>query len=404
MVQVSFDGLTVALEDVQNNPARYARQLEHAKKSPGYVVCRCRERGAGKLLRLVVRRYRALFHLARWPDDGPNHDEISCPFYAAASTKARRTPDALSAIQQTPAGLNVKLDASLSVRTVERPTRAKGGSSLTGTTRRAAPLLGFLQRVWLEAGLHVWQGGSSLSWGQCNARLVSALGDGKLNGNPIQEVLHVMRRHDESDAASIVAEFNAFLDEIGTTPEASHRRLVLGELSGATASKYGFIITLRRSKRTFFASAPVIESAAASFRSAWAMISNASARVVILAVVERTREGNLRVIDFALQLCSSTFVPCDSSYEVEMANRLVTERRRSIKPLRLEPGDVMLPDFQLTDTHKPTAIEVYSMQGNQQYLARKKEKHALYARAATPWVEWIPPTDLASVRLPKPVT
>ncbi|MFM0520749.1 hypothetical protein PQR08_25300, partial [Caballeronia jiangsuensis] len=86
-----------------------------------------------------------------------------------------RTPDALSAIQQTPAGLNVKLDASLSVRTLERSIRAEGGSSLTTTARRAAPLLGFLQRVWLEANLHVWQGASTRGWGQCNAQLVAAL-------------------------------------------------------------------------------------------------------------------------------------------------------------------------------------------------------------------------------------
>jgi hypothetical protein len=212
-----------------------------------------------------------------------------------------------------------------------------------------------------------------------------------------------MRRHDESDAESIVAEFNAFLDKIRTTPQASERRLVLGELRSVTASQYGFVVRFRQTSRTFFASAPVIESAAASFKPAWAMTGNASARVVLLAVVERTGEGNLRIIDLALQLCSSTFVPCDSSYEVEMANRLVAERRRFIKPLRLEAGDVMLPDFQLTDTHQPTAIEIYGMQGNEQYLARKKEKQALYARAATPWVEWTPPADLASVRLPKPL-
>ncbi|WP_250528375.1 DUF1173 family protein [Caballeronia sp. GAWG2-1] len=401
---MSFDGLTVALEDVQDNPARYARQLERAKKSPGYAVCRCQERVAGRLLRLVVRRYGALFHLARWPDDGPNYDEISCPFYAAAPIKDGRTPDALSAIQQTPAGLNVKLDASLSVRTLERSIRAEGGSSLTTTTRRAAPLLGFLQRVCLEANLHVWQGGSTRGWSHCNAQLVAALGDGKLNGKPIHEVLHVMRRHDENQAQSIVAEFNAFLDEITTTPQASQRRLVLGELRGVVASKYGFVVALRQTKGTFFASTPVIESAAASFRSAWAMTGNASARVVILALIERTRDGNLRIIDLALQLCSSSFVPCDSSYEVEMANRLVAERRRFIKPLRLEAGDVMLPDFQLTETRQPTAIEIYGMQGNEQYLARKREKQVLYARAATPCVEWIPPADLASVRLPKPLT
>jgi hypothetical protein len=401
---VSFDGLTVALEDVQDNPARYARQLERAKKSPGYAVCRCRDRVAGKLLRLVVRRSGALFHLARWPDDGPNHDETSCPFYAAASIKDGRTPDALSAIQQTPSGLNVKLDAALSVRTVERSTRAVSSSPVTGTTRRAAPLLGFLQRLWLEAGLHVWQGRSARGWGQCNAQLVAALGDGKLNGKPIQEVLHVMRRHDEANAESIAAELNAFLDGIRTTPQASQRRLVLGELRAVTPSKYGFVVNLRQTKRTFFASAPVVESATASFRSAWAMIGNASARVVMLAVVERTRDGNLRIIDVALQLCGSTFVPCDSGDEVEMANRLVAERRRFIKPLRLEAGDVTLPDFQLTDTRPPTAIEIYGMQSNHQYLARMKEKQAVYARGTTPCVEWIPPADVASVLLPNPIT
>ncbi|WP_143328100.1 DUF1173 family protein [Caballeronia pedi] len=87
-----------------------------------------------------------------------------------------------------------------------------------------------------------------------------------------------------------------------------------------------------------------------------------------------------------------------------MANRLVAERRRFIKPLRLEAGDVMLPDFQLTDTRSPTAIEIYGMQGNHQYLARMKEKQALYARTIAPCVEWIPPADVASVLLPNRVT
>lgn len=121
---------------------------------------------------------------------------------------------------------------------------------------------------------------------------------------------------------------------------------------------------------------------------------------MVLAMIERTKEGNPRIVDLALQLCNISFVPCDSSYEVAMANRLVAERRRFVKPLRLETGDAMLPDFRLTDTATPTAIEVYGMQGNQQYAVRKAEKQALYAQQRTPCVEWIPPTDLASVRLP----
>lgn len=216
----------------------------------------------------------------------------------------------------------------------------------------------------------------------------------------MQSVLHVMRRYDENEAQSIVAEFDDFLGRIETTPTVSQRGLVLGELRTVDASRYGFVVKLRQTKRTFFASKQLIEMAAASFRSAWAMVGDASARIVVLAVIERTKEGNLRIVDIALQLCNSSFIPCDSSYEVAMANRLVAERRRFTKPLRLEAGDQLLPDFQLSDTKALTAFEVYGMQGNPQYLERKKEKQAHYARTATPCVEWIPPAKLASVRLP----
>jgi hypothetical protein len=301
-------------------------------------------------------------------------------------------------------GLNVKLDASLSVRTVERSTRTTGNASGTGPTRRAAPLLGFLQRLWLEAGLNVWSGAPARSWGQCNAQILAALGEGKLNGKPIQDVLHVMRRYDENEAETITAEFETFLNRITTTSEASQRGLVIAELRGVDASKYGYVVKLRQTKRTFFASKAVIETAAASFRSAWAMVGDATARVVALGVIERTKEGNLRIVEMALQLCSSSFLPCASSYEVAMSNRLVAERRRFTKPLGLESGEAMLPDFQLTDTAITTAIEVYGMVGNPQYFARKKEKQALYARAATPCIEWIPPAELAAVRLPAAVT
>ncbi|WP_250518900.1 DUF1173 family protein [Caballeronia sp. ATUFL_M1_KS5A] len=399
MVHVSFDSLTVPLEDVQNSPARYARQLERAKKSPGYAVCRCNAAGGGEPLRLVVRRYGALFHLARWPDEGPHHNS-KCPFYATAAATGNGKADAADAIQHTPTGLNVKLDATLFVKTVETSPRLSATNSGAGRTRRAAPLLGFLQRLWIEAELHTWTGASARSWGQCNAHLVAALGDGNVNGKPMQSVLHVMRRYDENEAQSIVAEFDDFLGRIATTPTASQRGLVLGELRTVDASRYGFVVKLRQTKRTFFASKQLIEMAAASFRSAWAMVGDASARIVLLAVIERTKEGNLRIVDIALQLCNSSFIPCDSSYEVAMANRLVAERRRFTKPLRLEPGDELLPDFQLSDTEALTAIEVYGMHGNPQYLERKKEKQAHYARTATPCVEWIPPAELASVRLP----
>jgi hypothetical protein len=276
-----------------------------------------------------------------------------------------------------------------------------GDSKLTAS-RRSAPLLGFLQRVWQEAGLNLWSGGAQRNWGTCSAQILAVLGEGKMNGKPVQDVVHVMRRYEESGLATIKAEFEAFLGRIRTTPTESHRGVVIAEIKAIDPSKYSFILRLRQTFETFYASKPLVESAARSYRHAWSMIGKPEARVVAVLVVERTKDGNLRAVDLALQLCSRAFIPCDSSYEVDMANRLVEERRRFDKPLRRDDGDDMLPDFRLTDTARPIAIEVYGMESNEAYRARKLAKQALYASRNQPCVEWVPPSPLGSVALPPP--
>lgn len=210
-----------------------------------------------------------------------------------------------------------------------------------------------------------------------------------------------MRRYEETQQSAIKAEFEEFLSGIRTTADLSTRGIVVAEIKSIHPSKYGFFLKIRQTFETFFASKEVIADAAKSFRYAWSMMGNALARVVAVLVLERTKEGNLRVIDLAMQLCNKSFIPCDSSYEVAMANRLVAERRRFRKPMRLSPGDQLLPDFVLTDAGTETAIEVYGMESHDAYRLRKTQKQMLYAKNGTPCVEWVPPADLSSVRLPK---
>lgn len=221
-----------------------------------------------------------------------------------------------------------------------------------------------------------------------------------MNGKPIQDVLHVMRRYEEAAQATLKAEFEAFLGRIQTTPAISERGIVIAEIKSIDPSKYGFVIKIRQTFESFFASRQLVDAAANSFRHAWPMIGNPDARVVAVLVLERTKDENLRVIDLAAQLCNNSFIPCDSGYEVAMANRLVEERRRFVKPMRLDDGDVMLPDFRLTDTAPETAVEVYGMESNDAYLIRKAQKQALYAQRRLPCVEWIPPAPLSAVVLP----
>ncbi len=401
MALISFDGISVPLQDVQDNPARYAVHLERAKKTPGYAICGCKPGSAVSPLRLVVRRYGRLFHLARWPDEGHKHNSNDCPFFAERGPVVESSGAAQDAIRNTPDGLNAKLDLSLSVRTVDRVVASDDRSPSRAAGRRSAPLLGFLQRIWTDAGLNQWAGQSQRNWGTCNAQLLAHLGDGKINGSPIQEVLHVMRRYEEAEQTAITSEFDEFLSRIQTSADLSQRGIIVAEIKSVDPSKYGFVIKIRQTFETFFASKEVVESATKSFRYAWPMIGDAQARVVAVLVLERTKKGRLRVIDIALQLCNKTFLPCDSSYEVAMANRLVAEHRRFRKPTRLGPGDEMLPDFVLTDTASETAIEVYGMESHEAYRLRKAQKQMLYAKRGMQCVEWVPPADLASVHLPK---
>jgi len=84
-----------------------------------------------------------------------------------------------------------------------------------------------------------------------------------------------------------------------------------------------------------------------------------------------------------------------------MANRLVAEGRDFQKPVRLNDGDDMLPDFVLRDTSVDTHVEVYGMNGVEHYEARKAQKRALRSARQTPVVEWnVDREALEAVRIP----
>ncbi|MGT0193759.1 DUF1173 family protein [Burkholderia pyrrocinia] len=157
MSRVSFAGVAVQLDDVQENPAAFVRQLERAKINPGYAQCLCR--GAAPPLRLQIRRYGSLLHLAGWPDEGPMHDRQSCSFHKDPSDGTSETGKALPGIVATSAGMRAKLDVALRQRTVGAVSKGLRPASAPTTSRRSAPLLGFLQALWQVAGLNRCEAG-----------------------------------------------------------------------------------------------------------------------------------------------------------------------------------------------------------------------------------------------------
>ncbi|CAB3805034.1 hypothetical protein LMG28688_06092 [Paraburkholderia caffeinitolerans] len=402
MFDVSFSGKRVSLAEVQEHPARFASRLERAKVTPGFALCHCRTDTPRKL---VIRRYGSLFHLAGWPDDGVHHAE-RCDFHKKGVSGAGPNPDSRDAIIAGPNGMNVRLDVSLvHQETASGRNRTTGVS--TGASRRAAPLLAFLQTLWTSAGLTFWFGTSKpQGWGSVNAELFAGLGDAAtVNGSPAQDVLHVMRRFEQHDRDAINAEFDAFRTRIVNDEKVSRRGLVLGELAEFADTEFGKAITLRQHPQRYHVSTALADHAEKKYRRAFRAIGKPNARVIALLLVERLTHRHLRIVDLAAMLCSLVFLPCDSMYEVAMANRLVAERRRFEKPIRMAEGDEMLPDFVLLDTHPATHVEVYGMNGVASYERRKAEKQGQRLSRGIPAVEWnVDREELKQVLLPSPVT
>ena len=210
------------------------------------------------------------------------------------------------------------------------------------------------------------------SLGACHSSLLEMLDTAIINSKPAQSILHVIPPF--SIELKLNSDLVRFLEGVSNDDKRACRRLVLAELGNAVDSKYGKRMTLRQDHTGYFVSSDLIEAMQRQYRSAWAMLGRSDARVLALLVVERTTNGNLRIADMALQLCNRTFIPCDSSHEVDMANLLISQGCSFEKPMRLGDGEEMLPHFILVDTSTHTHIEVHGMDGNPDYERRKEKK------------------------------
>jgi hypothetical protein len=385
-IYVRFDNQSFALEEVLEFPARYVRELERSRQSPGWAECLCQT--TTPALRLVIRRYGQMYHLAGWPEDGHRH-RVGCPFRKNAVTPGIPTAQADAAIRKTANGLNVRLDAALNPASGQAAT-PRSDPATPGTARqgrRSASLLAFVRALWVEAQLNVWSSGDrNRNWGACCTALQEAVGDGPINGERAERVLHVMRRFEKENAKALETELTSFLEALKRPDGSSRRGIVIGEIAEVAPSKFGQTITLRQNVRKYFVDKRLIAQATKSYRFAWPAIGNGEARVIAVLLVEY-RKGYAAAVDLAAMLCSSRFIPCDSMLEVQMANRLTREDRLFEKPLSTNADDI-LPDFVLTDTAQPVDIEVYGLNGHDDYEKRKREKQAIRTRKGVQCVEW----------------
>lgn len=380
--------------DVLDNLAHYKDELERARSQKLTVKCLC---NANEPL-LSIRSVKAGFILARWPLTGPTHNKAICRFHSPDSESASHSARAKKAFISTEKGLDIKLDVPITV-TIGPITPREGGDhsggSGTSQTREAAGILAFLEFIWEQAGLHKWRDQDRRNWGSCYSLLSGALGDGTINGKPMSEVLHIMEPFNQAQSRQIDARLDSFIRGIGDTGQTDRRGLVVGEIKEFQhekgPDKKSIRILLKNSKiGNIFISSALYKRVVQSHNVALTSVGKPGRKVVAILFIKLKQSGFANVIDMAALLTNDVYVPCESSYELAMADRLVAAKRFFTKPLRHLDNAPVHPDFVFDDVNNPTVIEVYGMEGHEDYDARAEEKRIHYRENKILCIEWFP--------------
>lgn len=241
-------------------------------------------------------------------------------------------------------------------------------------------LLRILQTLWIRSGLTRWAGTSmTLKWTTVNALLAAGLRDAERS----------------SGAAPIT----------GISADGEIRASLFGEIIAVTPARNGYTITLRHQSQRFHVNADLLAHAQTAYAHAWRAIGEPYSSVVALLIVDRSPDGQLRVLDLAAILCSATFLPCESMHDVAMANRLVVEQRFFEKPIRIHAVDDAFPDFVLLDTRPETHIEVYTGKNPVSDARRRKKGQRLRAGRDVTAIAWnIDSQSVDDAVLPSPVS
>ncbi|HHL0036585.1 Predicted transcriptional regulators containing the CopG/Arc/MetJ DNA-binding domain [Enterobacter hormaechei] len=391
-------------QDVKRYSPEFQTRAEHAagwkstlqrchpsKGANAVVTCGCRGKGR-KLLSIHYTSASDTYRLAKYPGTGMDH-EPGCDYFALDKMNTglkgyqdgvvREDNEGFFVIRLS-SGLKQMDPAPQDDCSPAPPARrpADGQSSMT--------LLGLLHLLWNESGLNCWHPAMA---GKRTPSLV------RYKLNEVAQRVRSGRNH-LSNSLLVGKEprdkHSHELDTITRDAEKNSRRLILlsplARYDPARHEPNPAYIPFKNfigMPLSFITSASQWQSVVRRFPSeiaAW----KAGGRVVAIALTtppvtkESGGSSNTRVktLQIALMHVSDNWIPLDSGYEKQVAEKLDTEQRQYIKPMRYDASESeVFPDFVLLDcgVDKPVPMEVFGM-NTPSYLARKELKVDYYNR------------------------
>lgn len=254
-----------------------------------------------------------------------------------------------------------------------------------------------------RAGLHRRIDTRVLEWRQVAKRIDTALLGGYLGSQRLKDLAYVVPVFDGENMKAINAGRKDFMNRFAATSAAAPRFLVLGELKDVELDAGVLSARLKNLPHGDFLKDELKARLVQRYGYApLAHCSNRQSAILGLFLVERDgAQKMLHVVDGALTLVSRDYIPCDSGYEVHMANWMMDDGRKFEKPMRPERRTGKIPDFVLRDTEPETYLEVWG-RDDDKYNESKAEKLSLYRSNGMRLWQWNARRDRFPPPLPEP--
>jgi hypothetical protein len=391
---VSIDGVVFPPEhQVETNFAWKQRLAYGHRKDLTYCLC-----DRKRPVPLVIRHYSstkgpAHYGLARWKGTHWDHHP-DCRFFLETFDDGRSS-DPSAAFQEMEDGrIRVHLSRSLgvvsensSVKPLHALAEDKRGRRLSSRKASDSTLL---NRVWRTANLNLYRE-RECTWFTGSLRFLHAANRYVLRrtGETLADYLLLGASAQSRNAQTHNA---AVLQRAGQHPTRLYLLARLRAPTQAQAAKRSFLLPLRdyEGLPKVLIERDLLDRFLSSRQFANASLSDPSTNVVAFFSIEPGHKDWWHCVDLAGFVASSSLIPLESHYELEMERYLVAENRTFVKPMHGEENDAgsgRRPDFLLLDTKPRTAIEVWGMT-TPDYLASKGSRLSWYRENNVPLVSW----------------
>ena len=414
MSEINIGGTLIEFAQLADSENHYAQQLM-ARYHKGLVhpYCTCLD---DKQCREIVIRKRSYYFPARKSNTSGNHAPWCALYLNPALTKYSK--DSQPAIIEKGDRLDVKIKTNLTIITDPKPKVSKiyGSEATTNKTKTRASitLLGFLHLCWQKAYLNNWDP---------NRRSNRGINSVASSINKIANTISVSKQElsnklviphwifledgnqnrdkaywDKTREKSIAENQQILYDKTSSSGKAAIVIGIVNRLVFSRMDNGNIGVSIQLLDKLLWMPAENAKKAEYSFGQLISEIGKPDRHIIAICTVFRTRDY-YAIGEIALMRTNKQFIPVDSSYELQVADKLIDEHRAFTKPLKLG-DDPYLPDFVLNDCRGKWVLEVFGVTGDEKYHTRKLEKIQYYLDKQILCWQWLPEADSRIPPLP----